>query len=49
MDRDVNAAVVILNFATSGTVTGREPALGVEGEVTRPLKHEASPISEQGL
>ena len=40
LDRDVNAALVILNFARTGFVTGREPALSVEGGVTRSSKHE---------
>ena len=43
-DRDVNAALVILNFALTGFVTGREPALGVEDKVTCPLKHETPTI-----
>lgn len=40
LDRDINAATVILNYALTGSVTGREPTLGAEGEVTHPLKHE---------
>jgi putative transposase len=44
LDRDVNAAIVILNFAMTGFVTGREPALSVESEVARSLKHETPPI-----
>lgn len=44
LDRDRNAARVILNFALTGMVTGREPALGVEGGIACPLKHETPPI-----
>lgn len=44
LDRDVNAAIVILNFAMTGFVTGREPALSVESEVARSMKHETPPI-----
>lgn len=47
VDRDVNAALVILNYALTGKVTGWEPALGVEGEVARPVKHETPPIPER--
>ena len=47
LDRDVNAAHVILNYALTGFVTGREPSSGVEGGVTRPLKHETSTIPER--
>jgi putative transposase len=47
LDRDVNAARVILNYALTGCVTGREPSLGVEGGVTRPLKHETLTIPER--
>ena len=47
LDRDVNAALVILNYALTGFVTGREPSSGVEGGVTRPLKHETSTITER--
>ena len=36
----VNAARVILNYALTDCVTGREPSSGVEGGVTRSLKHE---------
>jgi putative transposase len=46
LDRDMNAAFVILNFAMTGCVTGREPALCVESGVTRSLKHETPPIPE---
>ena len=46
LDRDVNAARVILNYALTGFVTGREPSSGVEGGVTRPRKHETSTIPE---
>jgi len=46
LDRDVNAAIVILNFAMTGFVTGREPALSVESKVTCSLKHETPPIPE---
>lgn len=46
LDRDVNAALVILNFAMTGFVTGREPALSVESKVTCSLKHETPPILE---
>jgi putative transposase len=46
LDRDVNAARVILNYALTGCVTGREPSLGVEGGVTRPVKHETLTIPE---
>lgn len=46
LDRDVNAALVILNFAMTGFVTGREPALSVESKVTCSLKHETLPIPE---
>ena len=44
LDRDVNAARVILNYALTGFVTGREPSSGVEGGVTRPRKHETLTI-----
>jgi putative transposase len=46
LDRDVNTAIVILNFAMTGFVTGREPALSVESKVTCSLKHETPPIPE---
>lgn len=46
LDRDVNAALVILNFASTGIATGREPALSVESEVTCSLKHETPPTPE---
>jgi putative transposase len=49
LDRDANAAQVILNFARTGQVTGREPALSVESEVTCSLKHETPPIPEHAL
>lgn len=49
LDRDVNAAIVILNFAMTGFVTGREPALSVESEVNRSSKHETPPIPEHAL
>jgi len=45
--RDVNAARVILNYALTGCVTGREPSSGVEGGVTRSLKHETLTIPER--
>jgi len=38
---------VILNYALTGFVTGREPSSGVEGGVTRPLKHETLTIPER--
>jgi putative transposase len=47
LDRDVNAARVILNYALTGFVTGREPSPGVEGGVARPLKHETQTIPER--
>ena len=53
-DRDVNAALVMINYALTGIahsgkkVTSQELALGVEGEVTSPLKHETPTIFEQG-
>ncbi|MBM4254210.1 MAG: transposase, partial [Deltaproteobacteria bacterium] len=47
LDRDVNAARVILNYALTGFVTGRELSSGVEGGVTRPLKHETLTIPER--
>ena len=48
LDWDVNAAFAILNFALTGFVTGREPALSVEeSKVTCSLKHETPPIPEQ--
>ncbi|HYX37771.1 MAG TPA: hypothetical protein VE954_32110, partial [Oligoflexus sp.] len=40
LDRDVNAALVILNYALTGFVTGREPASGVEEKNSFPVKHE---------
>lgn len=49
-DRDVNAALVMINYALTGIahsgvkVTSQELALGVEGEVTNPMKHETPPI-----
>jgi putative transposase len=46
LDRDVNAARVILNYALTGYVTGREPASSVESGVTHLLKHETPPIPE---
>lgn len=46
LDRDVNAALVILNFALTGFVTGREPASSAESEVTYSLKHETPSIPE---
>jgi transposase len=49
LDRDANAAQVILNFARTGQVAGREPALSVESEVTCSLKHETPPIPEHAL
>ena len=51
-DRDVNAALVMINFALTGIahsgekVTGQELALGVESGVTWMLKHETPPIPE---
>ena len=53
-DRDVNATLVMINYALTGVahsgrkVTSQELALGVEGEVTNPVKHETPPICEQG-
>ena len=53
-DRDVNAALVMINYALTGIahsgkkVTSQELALGVEGEVTSPLKHETPTLFEQG-
>ena len=49
LDRDVNAALVMLNFAKTSFVTGREPALSVESEVACSLKHETPPILERAL
>ena len=52
-DRDVNAALVMINYALTGIahsgkkVTSQELALGVEGEVTNPLKHETQPIFDE--
>lgn len=46
LDRDVNAAQVALNFARSGSVTGREPALCVERQATCSLKYETPPVPE---
>ena len=52
-DRDVNAALVMINYALTGVahsskkVTSQELALGVEGEITSPLKHETPTIFEQ--
>ena len=49
-DRDVNAALVMINYALTGVahsgekVTGQELALGVESGVTWMLKHETPPI-----
>ena len=51
-DRDVNAALVMINYALTGVahsgekVTGQELALGVESGVTWMLKHETPPIPE---
>ena len=51
-DRDVNAALVMINYALTGLahsgekVTGQELALGVESGVTWTLKHETLPIPE---
>ena len=51
-DRDVNAALVMINYALTGIahsgekVTGQELALGVESGVTWMLKHETPPIPE---
>ena len=51
--RDVNAALVMMNYALTGfahsgeKVTGQELALGVESGVTWMLKHETPPIPEQ--
>ncbi|RYZ85608.1 MAG: hypothetical protein EOP04_15595, partial [Proteobacteria bacterium] len=44
IDRDLNAATVILNYALTGSVKGREAILGAEGEVAGPLKHETPSI-----
>jgi transposase len=52
LDRDVNAALVILNYALTGFVTDREPALGVEEKNSFPVKHETPSLtraSPQGL
>lgn len=52
LDRDVNAALVILNYALTGFVTGREPASGVEEKNSFPVKHETpshTGASPQGL
>jgi putative transposase len=49
LGRDENAAKVMLNYALTGFVTGREPALGVESEVARSLKHETPSISEHAF
>ncbi len=46
LDRDVNAALVILNFALTGSVMGREPASSTESEITCSLKCETLPIPE---
>ena len=54
-DRDVNAALVMINYALTGTaysgkkVTSQELALGVEGEVTNPVKHETPPKFDESL
>ncbi len=40
LDRDVNAGYVILNYALTGSVTGQELALGMEGKTFSPLKYE---------
>lgn len=51
-DRDVNAALVMINYALTSVahsgekVTGQELALGVESGVTWMLKHETPPIPE---
>ncbi|HYX33808.1 MAG TPA: hypothetical protein VE954_11900, partial [Oligoflexus sp.] len=42
LDRDLNAALVILNYALTGFVTGREPASGVEEKNSFPVKHETA-------
>lgn len=44
LDRDVNAALVLLNFLLASLKTGREPASGVEKGVTPSLKHETPAI-----
>ena len=52
LDRDVNAALVILNYALTGFITGREPASGVEEKNSFPVKHETpshTGASPQGL
>ena len=51
-DRDVNAALVMINYALTGSahsgekVTGQELTLGVESWVAWMLKHETPPIPE---
>lgn len=45
LDRDINAGYVILNYALTGFVTGREPASGVERKTFSPLNHETPPIT----
>lgn len=51
-DRDVNAALVMINYALTGTphsgekVMGQELALSVESGVTWMLKHETPPMPE---
>ena len=52
-DRDVNAALVMINYALTGIahsgekVTAQELGLGVEEKVTTPVKHETPTIFEQ--
>lgn len=52
-DRDVGAALVMINYALTGIahsgekVTAQELGLGVEGEVTNPMKHETPTIFDQ--
>jgi putative transposase len=45
LDRDANSGFVILNYALTGSVTGQELALGVEGKTFSPLKHETPSIA----
>ena len=45
LDRDVNAALVIMNFLLNELKTGREPALGVEKGVSSLTKHETPAIA----
>ena len=51
----MNAALVMINYALTGIaysgkkVTSQELALGVEGEVTNPTKHETPPIFDESF